>query len=274
MSDLLSGLLEFFGRLHPLVLHLPIGFITFLAIVEAACCWPRFKEAAGARRLLVLLTVLSVLIATACGWVLSWSGDYAGGTLAWHKWLGTALVPLAVILQVLLHRRALGAYRLWLGVTLVLVVATGHHGGSLVRGSDYLFAVFRKLGNQNVASQPGEAGRPTATETTAYASLIQPIFNEYCISCHGVEKVKGKLRLDSAAHLFVGGDTGPALQPGAAAESLLIKRLHLPEDEDEHMPPGGKKQPSAHQIALLEWWINVGAPTNHTAKQLKFPEAR
>ena len=64
------------------------------------------------------------------------------------------------------------------------------------------------------------------------------------------------------------------IERGDAAKSLMIKRLHLPEEEDEHMPPSGKKQPSAAQIALLEWWINVGAPVNKTVEQLKMPEVQ
>jgi hypothetical protein len=53
----------------------------------------------------------------------------------------------------------------------------------------------------------------------------------------------------------------------------MIKRLLLPEDSDEHMPPSGKNQPTAGEIALVKWWINVGAPTDKTIEDLRMPEA-
>jgi hypothetical protein len=80
--------------------------------------------------------------------------------------------------------------------------------------------------------------------------------------------------LDTADHLLKGGEAGPVVQPGSAVESLMIKRLRLPQEEDEHMPPSGKKQPTAREIALLEWWINVGAPVDKTINELKIPETK
>lgn len=266
--------MEFFGRLHPLVLHLPIGFFLFLGIIEIASFWSRYREAASARKLLVPLTTFAVVIASACGWVLSWSGEYAGDALAWHKWLGTALIPAALMMQLLLKRGNLPVYRVSLFAAILLVTATGHHGGSLVRGSDYLFAVFHRTESRE--QQPAaERHDPTAArEPAVYTAVIQPILKEYCVNCHGPEKAKGKLLLDNPVNILAGGDSGPVLKAGAASESLLIKRLHLPEDEDEHMPPGGKKQPTAQQAALLEWWINVGAPFDLTASQLRMPEKK
>ncbi|RXL90112.1 ribonuclease inhibitor, partial [Citrobacter sp. AAK_AS5] len=59
---------------------------------------------------------------------------------------------------------------------------------------------------------------------------------------------------------------------GKSGESPLIKRLHLPADHDDRMPPAGKPQPSAEEIALLAWWIDAGADTQKTARDLGAPE--
>ena len=57
-----------------------------------------------------------------------------------------------------------------------------------------------------------------------------------------------------------GGENGRVFVPGKAADSLMIKRLHLPLEDDDHMPPEGKPQPTPAVISLLEWWINAGTP--------------
>jgi len=274
MNEISSDWLGFIGRLHPLLLHLPIGFILFLAVIEVVAQWTRFKEAAAARRLLLLLSVISVAVTAGCGWILSWSDGYAEEALAWHKWLGTALVPMVVALQILLGRGAMAAYRACLGLTMVLLVATGHYGNTLVRGPDYLFPKYRlsmSRGDEVLSGNTNTGGKP---ELTAFALLVQPILNEYCIGCHGAKKSKGKLRLDTAENLLKGGEDGPVVQPGSAAQSLLIKRLRLPQENGDHMPPPAKKQPGAREIALLELWINVGAPVHQTINELKMSEPK
>jgi YHS domain-containing protein len=104
-----------------------------------------------------------------------------------------------------------------------------------------------------------------------YSAAVQPILNQYCGSCHGHEKVKGGLRLHSFEALRKGGDSGPALQPGDASGSLLLRRILLPLSHDDHMPPEGKPQPTADDVALLRWWIDAGAPADKTAADLKPP---
>jgi uncharacterized membrane protein len=274
MSEVSFDWLGFVGRLHPMLLHLPIGFITLLGVIEAAAYWTRFEKAAGAKRLLLILSVISVAITAGCGWILSWSDGYAEEALAWHKWLGTALVPMVVALLVLLERGAVRAYRIWLGLTMVLLVATGHYGNTLVRGADYLFPKSRISAGRADEVLPGKAIVDRKPEPTAFTLLVQPVFKEYCIGCHGAEKSKGKLRLDTAENLLKGGESGPVIQRGSAAQSLLIKRLRLPREEDEHMPPAGKKQPGAREIALLELWINAGAPVHLTINEPKMLETK
>jgi hypothetical protein len=93
-----------------------------------------------------------------------------------------------------------------------------------------------------------------------YKDIVAPILAEKCNSCHGEEKVKGKLRLDSFTAILKGGSEGEVnVIPGKAAESLMMKRIALPLDDDEHMPPENKEQLTKEEIALLNWWINEGA---------------
>jgi len=266
--------LGFIGRLHPLLVHLPIGFIFFLAAIEMAACCGRFKDAVAARRLLILLIVISVVITAGCGWILSGSDEYSVTTLSRHKWLGTSLVPAVAILWVVLNRGSLRAYRIVLASTVALLLLAGHLGGVLVRGEDYLLPKPRGATAKIVGHSSDGAAASGSREPTIFGSLIRPFFDDYCIPCHGSEKSKAKLRLDAVEYLLKGSESGPVIQPGAAAQSLLMKRLLLPLDEDEHMPPKGKKQPSVREIAWLKWWIDVGAPLDKTISELKIPKEK
>jgi hypothetical protein len=79
------------------------------------------------------------------------------------------------------------------------------------------------------------------------------------VSCHGPEKVKGKFRLDTYARLMQGGDSGPSVVPWQPAKSELLRRLHLPSDDDDFMPSNGKNVLTELQKILIEKWIAAGA---------------
>ena len=87
---------------------------------------------------------------------------------------------------------------------------------------------------------------------------VLPILQSRCVECHGADKQKGKLRLDTLELTLKGGKAGPGLKAGDAAESELFKRVSLPKDNDDRMPSEGEPL-TAEQIAILKDWINDGA---------------
>lgn len=98
----------------------------------------------------------------------------------------------------------------------------------------------------------------TATAEVSFDREVLPLLKAQCFECHShAGKIKGGLALDSKSGWQQGGDHGTALVPGKPAESLLIKAVRY-EDHDLQMPP--KKQLSAAQVAILEQWIQQGAP--------------
>ena len=111
-----------------------------------------------------------------------------------------------------------------------------------------------------VVSSTSYAVEPLLEGVDFFEKKIRPILVDHCYSCHSTasEKIKGGLLLDSSEAMIKGGDTGPALIPGRAAESLLIKAVRY-SDPELQMPPKNKKL-SQRQIADLEQWINQGAP--------------
>ncbi len=102
---------------------------------------------------------------------------------------------------------------------------------------------------------------PPASEKKdlTYDKDIKPIFAKSCFKCHGPEKQKGKMRLDSLSAALKGGEDGKVIQPGQSAKSsLVIAVARL--DEDEAMPPEGKADPlTKAQVGLIRAWIDQGA---------------
>jgi hypothetical protein len=96
-----------------------------------------------------------------------------------------------------------------------------------------------------------------------YAAEIKPIFEKSCIKCHGPEKQKGKLRLDSLAATLKGGEDGKVIEVGDSAKSMLVQNVAHVGDEDMFMPPPDNKdkiQPlTKEQIGLIRAWIDQGA---------------
>ena len=90
-----------------------------------------------------------------------------------------------------------------------------------------------------------------------FTKEILPTFQE-CIKCHGPEKQKGKLRLDSRDAALKGGKAGPAFVAGDSAKSELVRRITLPKSDDDFMPSEGEPLPK-EKIDLIKKWIDEGA---------------
>ena len=103
------------------------------------------------------------------------------------------------------------------------------------------------------------AEEPNREGIDLFEKKIRPLLVERCYECHSADarKLKGHFRLDSREGLLKGGDTGPAIVPGAPEKSLLIQAVGYT-DEDLQMPP--KHQLSAAEVASLEAWVKMGAP--------------
>lgn len=89
-----------------------------------------------------------------------------------------------------------------------------------------------------------------------FESKVRPLLIAQCINCHGPEKARGGLRLDSRAGWAKGGDSGPAVVPGKPDDSLLIKAVKYL-DKDLQMPP--KKALSRDEVEVLVRWVRDGA---------------
>lgn len=103
---------------------------------------------------------------------------------------------------------------------------------------------------------------PTASATAddpaaAYLRDVRPVLERRCFGCHGALQQKGKLRLDTAAFIRAGGNSGPSVVPDDPQASLLIEKV-TESDPKQRMPPEGEPLTEA-EIAALRAWISAGA---------------
>lgn len=269
-------ILLFIGRLHPLLVHLPIGMLAALATLEIAARIPRFKNAAASAGFMLALAAPLAVLTAVCGWLLSLAGGYDEKLLMWHKWLGTGTAIAAVVAAFFFLRGKLTAYRASLFAATGLLMVAGHLGGSLTHGSDYLTryapAPLKRLLGLAIAEKTLPAvSVDDLRQLPVFAGVIAPIFQTKCVSCHGPQKSKGDLRLDSFAAVKKGGKDGDVINPGNSAQSLLVQRVLIPVGDDDHMPPGGKPQLSAGEVAILKWWIDAGCRETNILNQLQPP---
>ena len=275
MNEFPLDLSLFFGRFHPLLVHLPIGFLLLLACLEILSRWQCFHNLTAARGTVLALSVPATALSALCGWLLSRGGDYDARLLEWHMWAGFGVAGACLLALILHWLKWRTAYDALLAATLLGLLVASHFGGSLTHGSDYLTrylpALERQFNGGWSGTAPPVAAAAGAAEEPAFAALVQPAMTAKCVACHGPDKAKGGLRLDSLQAVLKGGKSGAILVPGNAAASELIKRLRLAPDHDDHMPPAGKPQPTADEVALLQWWIDAGAAGDKTATELKLP---
>lgn len=248
-------MIEYLGKFHPLLVHLPIGFLVLLGLFEWLALRPGGRRLHDANRLILLLTIPAALLSIALGWLMAENHHYDPRLLFRHRWLGTATGGAVLLLWAIRQRGWFTAYRRGLFATLILLGIASHYGGSLTHGSDFLSWPKKRAAATPPRSMEDLLAQP------AYATLIQPLFNNYCTGCHGETKAKGGLRLDSSEHVLEGGDSGSLFEPAEGAPTLIGWHLNLPDDDDDHMPPEGKPQFSPAQLAVLNWWLATDKQT-------------
>ena len=238
----------------------------------------RFKNYQPAVEIILLLGAGSAIIAAVLGYMLAQGGGYNDDLLALHQWLGIGVAVAAVISLILLRQARAGkpamdkAYVGVFSVTVLALMGAGHYGGSLTHGSDYL-TQYMPNPLRKIAGLPPKQSKEITKITNlpaavVYTDIVHPILESRCVSCHNDDKKKGELMMHTVAALEAGGENGPIFKAGNADESPMIQRVHLPEEDEEHMPPDGKSQLTDEQIAILTWWIDEGAPFDKTVAEL------
>ncbi|MEK6476345.1 c-type cytochrome domain-containing protein [Catalinimonas sp. 4WD22] len=279
MEQTTSDLVLFFGRFHPLILHLPIGFLLIAFVLEILSRFKRFEAYKPAVGFVLFLGAISAVVAAALGLMLAQGGGYGEELLSLHQWLGIAAAVTAIVAFLLNWQASKQAspgldkaYVSVLSVMVVVLMAAGHYGGSLTHGSDYLTQYMPNPLRAVAGLEPKQEKKAVVItnlpEAQVYHDIIYPIIDARCVSCHNPDKKKGELMMHTVEALQEGGENGAIFVAGNTEESDMIKRILLPEDHDDHMPPEGKSQLTDEQVELLSWWVAEGAPFDKKVAQV------
>jgi uncharacterized membrane protein len=238
---------EFIGKFHPLLVHLPVGFFLLAFVLKVISFWKNKESINAILPIMLILSFLASVFSSFTGFLLSQSGEYDIEMVDKHQWSGIVFTVLILAVYFFRNNAKLGPAS-WIVSTLLLMFV-GHLGGSLTHGEDFL----------NMQKKAEKAPIADIQNAKVYADLVQPILEEKCFSCHSSKKQKGNLRLDSPEFILKGGKEGKSVVPHNTQQSLISKRIFMPEGEEEHMPPKGKPQLSEAEVKVLDWWIKEGA---------------
>ncbi len=249
------------GNFHPLFVHLPIGIILLAFALEI---YNRFRSNTSADEIILFVLGAAGLTAVASlgtGWLLGENGSYDEELLFLHRWMAVAFTTTTILLFFLKRSKSAGIQKLYMPafvIVLILVSITGHFGGNMTHGEGYLFkdTSVKQVIIKDVA------------EAKVHSDIIQPILEAKCVSCHNESKIKGGLLMTTTQDLLKGGDTGSVFD-SIEGKPLLVHRMFLPIEDEEHMPPKGKVQLTPEEIALLEWWVENDHCLDCKTKELK-----
>jgi uncharacterized membrane protein len=271
-------LLNFMGRLHPMIVHFPIALLLMAAVLELFSIRNFESSLRPGINLLVFTGAASGVIATMFGWLLFNQDEIEGNIVTIHQVLGNLTAVLSIVTAAILYQihkskrdQWITFYRLLLFVSTLGVSIAGHYGASLTHGEDYLTSTlpwtkdYDGGNNFSLASIKSDSSLSQSKQQELIVQ-VKGIFAHNCYKCHSSQKVKGELRLDQKHMAMKGGENGPVIIPGNPDESEMIRRLLLPRSDDESMPPKGKTL-KKDEIELLQFWIANGAPWPDSAGQ-------
>jgi uncharacterized membrane protein len=264
----------FLGRFHVLLLHLPIGIIVVLFVLEWLSRKEKYRYLQSASPFLWGAMALSALVTVLLGYMHFAEGSFTGPSGDQHRFFGTIVAVVATGVALLRTSSFAKSYQPLFfpasAVLLVLISITGHYGGNLTHGSTYLV----EYAPQPLRSLAGLAPRRVVTSVSSadpFADVVGPMFVERCGGCHNEDKQENSLILTTYAGVMRGGESGRVVVAGNTELSELLRRISLDPADEEFMPAEGKTPLTKRQVDIIRWWITVGAPNGGTIGELDVP---
>lgn len=257
-----SDLGLFLGRFHAVVVHLPIGIIILGLSLYCINVWKKSAYLRQSLPVIFLLATLSSVVSVAFGLLLASKGGFSDGLVFWHKWLGIGVTVISFLTWLAFRRES--QYGDWLAMLLFgLVLATGHLGGGLTHGENYLSEHAPKflktiLGEIEEGTSNSEVQLYNPDSIFIYKHILQPIITIKCSSCHNNDDMEGGLDLSSLQSALEGGNSGAAISIGSLKESELYNRVILEPTNNKFMPIQGVPF-TYHEVKILEFWIQSGS---------------
>jgi uncharacterized membrane protein len=267
----------FLGRLHVLALHLPIGIICVLFVLEWLARKEKHQALAGALPFLWGATAVTAIGTVVLGYMHFAEGSFTGPSAYLHRNFGTAVAVFATAVGALRMSRFGDAYKPVFfpaaALLLFLVSITGHYGGNLTHGSSFLVE-YAPQPLRSLAGLPPRRHVESLAAADPFLDVVAPMLEQRCGSCHNADKRESDLDLTSYERLMRGGESGRVVYAGAPERSELLSRITLPPSDESFMPAEGKTPLTDAQVEIVEWWIGAGAPHSTTLGELDLsPEA-
>ncbi|MDG1344364.1 MAG: DUF1592 domain-containing protein [Flavobacteriaceae bacterium] len=251
----------FIGRFHPIILHLPIGGLIALFVMEIINSYRPQLNLDSACSILLWFSVVTVIPSAVLGFILASSGNYDDELLNLHKWLGW-LTALVCVWLLYFNSKSKKIYKVLLYANVIFLLVAGHFGGQLTHGKDYL-TKYMPVSMKKVLNIDDERNYLVvnrkidsfSTDATYYTNQIKPIIENYCYKCHGQEKQKGDMRFDNIDWDMVNGFD-------AEKWNMMLSQVNLGE-----MPPDDEPQLSNDDRRILVDWITKNLDKAAEAKQ-------
>jgi len=247
--------LEWLGKMHPLFLHFPIVLGTLIGIYYLVDKKNSIDEK-NVHAILVGNAFFSSMVAI-LGIFLSKQDSYDEQMIFLHQWGGVAIAFISWTLIYLQKSQIFKSkynYRVQFSIVYLLVIIIfTHKGAQLTHGANVI-----NLPQKEVANELQAVKAVTDSNATLYVKAVEPILQQKCVGCHGADKVKGDLLLNTPANILKGGKDGNILSFDKDKESMLFERIHLDITHKKHMPPEGKTQLTTEEVAILSRWIKAG----------------
>tara|TARA_X000000950_G_scaffold21945_1_gene23612 strand:- start:2009 stop:3325 length:1317 start_codon:yes stop_codon:yes gene_type:complete len=255
-----------------LLVHLPIGFLILAILIEIYCSIFKIRINQRIINFTWFVAFFSSIITTTLGLLIAETGHYIDENLFMHKVFGLSLTAVTFVswffrLSFFSNLFSSTFKTLSNSVIVVLLTLTGHYGGNLTHGETYLVD-YAPDNIKKLVVKKNKYVELDIDSVEIYNDLIQPIFNQKCVSCHNKDILRGNLNMDSYSNLLKGGSSGNPINKSEPRKSLLIKRITMPTSELKYMPPDGEPV-SFDEIKTLIWWINNLDKSNENLASLK-----
>ncbi len=271
-----TDIVQFFGRFHAMLVHLPIGFIT-LAVSFELISFKKKVDLDLAITYAFLLGVISGIVSIILGLMLASDGGYNVDTLNLHKWTAIIMTLITFLLFLIKRKKKdilwkKKSYPVLVSVVVVLLFVAGHNGGNLTHGSTYLLEHAPNSIRSLAGMKPVRERVTVLDSALVFEDVIHPIFESKCNVCHNDDKAKGELLLIDKESILKGGENGEVIVAGESSKSELYRRITLDPNHKEFMPTEGRTPLTNEETVLIQWWIDEGAAFDKKVVELNLTD--
>ena len=270
---MLDDFLILIGRFHPLIVHLPIGFIVLGILIELNK--KKLEWSNDALKFIFFWASITGIFSTISGFFQYQNGGYLWETVQNHFIAGVLTIILSFSFYLKLIENSIFKSiprKLFTIANSVILILTGHLGGNITHGEKHLVEPINNLIGINEEETLTVKYYEDFKDKPLFSSVIQPIIDQKCVKCHNSKKSNGKLRMHNTKEFMKGGKSGSIINNDTPEISEMYIRIHLPKEEKKHMPPKSVKQLTRQEISLISIWIEDGSSFEKSIKDFKLEE--